>query len=170
MRRLFLLRHGSAQDRAEGRPDQDRQLVEKGRRQCEQVARLLYEMEALPSMVISSPWTRAAQTAAEVLRALNWTCPIVDEDRLRPGTPVGEAVEALMAVEQDCMLAVGHEPLLSSIAAVLISDGPLNLELRKGGIIEILFDPLRSPPGVLLGLLRPKHLGWRFSSNHSRGE
>lgn len=154
--RLYLLRHGTAED-SDG-PDSERALVEKGRKQCRGMGLLLRQMGVAPDLVLSSPLVRARQSSAVTLSALGLERELRIEPTLAPGTDPDRAVASLVGMDGECLLAVGHEPLLSQIAARLVSEGSLRLDLRKGGLVEIevlSLDPLRA---VLVGLLRPGHL------------
>ncbi len=159
--RLYLLRHGTAEERGAG-DDAERALVDKGRKQCRRVAALLGRLGVQPALVLTSPLRRARETTEETLRALEVEQRIVTEQRLAPGGSVTAALEAVLAagwgLEQ--VLVVGHEPMLSELAAQLVSDGrgPVLLDLRKGGLVEIEVISRHPPRGALLGLLRPAHL------------
>jgi phosphohistidine phosphatase len=156
--RVYLLRHGTAEERpAGGKDDRDRALVKKGRQQCRQVAALLRRLGVKPEVVLTSPLLRARQTAEAVARGMSLSVVPVEEPRLAPG---GSATEALKAVVnrrylQGPILAVGHEPLLSEMAAALLGTPDLRLELRKGGLIEMEIYSRRPLRGALLGLVRP---------------
>ncbi len=91
--------------------------------------------------VLSSPWTRAWQTA-EILQAeIGWPtpqrCPEVSGDR----SPV-EAVGLLADIEAASLAFVGHEPHLSSLASQLLTGDPglAAFDLKKGGAIPLELD------------------------------
>jgi phosphohistidine phosphatase len=155
--KVFLLRHGTAED---GADDFARRLVEKGRAQARQVAELLARMGARPDRILTSPLVRARETAEELVRRLGGRpAEIVVEDRLAPGHPLAAMAAALVEVEARAVLAVGHEPSLSRLAGYLTGAEGLRLDLRKGGLVELELPPGSSAPrGVLLGLIRPGHL------------
>ncbi len=159
--RLYLLRHGTAAPHGEGEADADRALVSKGVDQCTEVARLLERMGIRPQAILSSPYRRALESAQVVASMMKWEGEITEETTLEPGTAVKSACRALLApryLDHDYLLAVGHEPLMSSITGHLIGQQSLQLDLRKGGLVElgILAGPI--PRGVLLGLIRPAYL------------
>ena len=164
MKRLYLLRHGTADPRpADGSDSPDRQLVDKGRAQAERVGRLLGELGARVAVVVSSPYARARQTAEAALDALGQTTELRIDERLVPEASVVAATAAIVAAadgldDRACVLVVGHEPLLSELAASLVGAPGLDLQLRKGGLIEIDVLPGRKLGGTLLGLVRPAHL------------
>ena len=69
---VYLMRHGIAQDRddPESPPDPDRQLTRKGAERTAEVARGLRALGVKPGAVLTSPYLRAAQTAAIAETAL----------------------------------------------------------------------------------------------------
>ena len=153
---LYIMRHGTAEPRRPELDDAARALTDKGRDQCRRVAALLRRLE-LPAAVMTSPLLRARQTAEEVMRGLRLEGPLRELPALIPGTPVEEAAQALAVAAERCVLAVGHEPLLSEVAAALVGPG-LRLDLKKGGLVEIEVESRRPPRGTLLGMVRPGYL------------
>lgn len=132
--------------------------MDKGRRQCELVAWLLQRMQALPEVVLCSPYRRATETAGELLAALDHNIQLKPEERLVPYARVAQAAAAVLAQPAQRVMAVGHEPLLSALAAHLCGDDSLVLDLRKGGLVEIEIYAEDPPRGALLGVIRPGHL------------
>lgn len=112
--------------------------------------------------VLSSPYVRAVETAEAVLTAFGVAPKIAVVDALTPAGGVSAALAAILGgkgqSERERVLAVGHEPLLSEIAAELIGDGHAAIELRKGGLLGFDVISRRPPRADLLGLLRPRHL------------
>jgi phosphohistidine phosphatase len=155
--RLYLLRHGTAEELRPGLDDADRALTSKGYQQCQQVADLLRRLDVAPQVVASSPLRRALQTAEEVVRCAALGVTVRPEALLASGA-IDHVVDALLAEEVDCLLAVGHEPQLSLIAGALVGEGGSRIDLRKGGVVELELLSRRPPRAVLLGLLRPAHL------------
>jgi len=160
--KIYLLRHGTAE---EGADDFARRLVAKGREQIRRVAQQLDRIGDRPDRILSSPLLRARDTAEELVERLGGDpSTIVVEERLAPGTPLVEMAAALVEVERPILLAVGHEPSLSQLAARLAGADGLRPDLRKGGLVELaLLSPAgrsarSAPRAALLGLLRPGHL------------
>lgn len=158
--RIYLLRHATAEPRApEGGDSPTRRLVAKGKRQCRDVGALLARMRLWFDLVVSSPYARALQTAEGSLRSAGLRSPIQREPRLAPDATVDEAVEALCDHRGlTRVLAVGHEPLLSLVAARLVGAPSAAIVLKKAGIVELDLIEHRPPRASLLGVLRPAHL------------
>jgi phosphohistidine phosphatase len=111
--RLLLARHAEA---APGNPDELRELTGKGRRQAQELGAALAAQGVEPAVILTSPLIRARQTAEPLGQALGADVEV--DERLAPGaTPDGvrEAIDG----RGDTVVAVGHEPDCSWIAAVL---------------------------------------------------
>jgi len=132
---LLLLRHAEAVDHATD--DASRQLTHKGVDQAARVAKYLRRKKLIPDRVLTSPVTRAKQTAVLVAEAVDR--PLSLEPDLRPGMRPEQAL-ALLAAEPglETVLLVGHEPDLGRLAAALLgaADGHV-FRLRKASLTGI---------------------------------
>ncbi|HKO54602.1 MAG TPA: phosphoglycerate mutase family protein [Thermoanaerobaculia bacterium] len=131
---VVLLRHGIAEAPGGG-PDETRELTDEGHRRMKQIARGLariFEAEA----IISSPLTRAVQTATWVGKAYDFG--VTASDALRPeGDPA--AVRALIdGTDARRIILVGHEPSLTA-AMQALANVQGALELKKGGCYAVRF-------------------------------
>jgi phosphohistidine phosphatase len=120
MRELFILRHGKA-DRPEGLADVDRPLKKRGRQDAKHIGRWLHERELSPDYVLSSPASRALQTAQHVCKQLD-----IDPDTIVCDAVIYEAdPSSLVAVLRKCpetarrVLLVGHNPGLEGLILAL---------------------------------------------------
>lgn len=116
---VAIVRHGKAERQALCGADADRVLTGRGHRQAEYLAAALAERLDGPVTLISSPFTRARQTA-EVLAAGLGTPRRLD-DRLESGQPASSAIEIITqhGAPDGCLVLVGHNPQVSDLAAVL---------------------------------------------------
>lgn len=140
---IWLLRHADAADAADGQPDSERPLTDKGRRQAEAAGAALTRLEVTFDACLASPRVRARDTAAIVCAALGLEPRIADE---LSGGPFD--AEALAAAHGPRVLLVGHEPDLSE--AVLELTGA-RVVMKKCGLAAV-------EDGELLLLLRPAEL------------
>lgn len=155
--RIYLLRHGTADPRGpDGPPDEERRLVEKGTKQCRDVARLVRRMGLSFDTVLSSPRTRAIETAEAVIAAVPLDNEVEAVPFLDLDVMANVAAAELVARKSDSLLAVGHEPQLSAIAMHLA--GNADIVLKKGGLVELAVFSTSPPRAELLGLIRPGHL------------
>jgi phosphohistidine phosphatase len=155
---LCLLRHAHAGDpmRWTG-PDEVRPLTEKGRQQSERLGRFLAAAEFRPDAILTSPKTRAAETAGIIAAALDLSVLVVDE----LGGPLDlSLVDRILHSVGDPSrpLLVGHDPDFSTLAAELA--GISELPLRKAALVR--FDavrPLRPGGGTIRWLVPPDLFG-----------
>jgi phosphohistidine phosphatase len=135
---LWLLRHGDA---AEGSPDAERPLTEKGRRQSGDAGRALKAVGVELSACLTSPKVRAVQTAELACE------PFGVEPQLEPKLAGGPFdAEALAAGLGDHVLLVGHDPDFSMAVHALTG---AQVRMKKGGLAGV-------EKGELIVLLRPK--------------
>src|SRR4026209_1815705 len=80
---IWLLRHGEAEDGA-GKPDADRELTEKGRRQARDAGRAMKNLGVEIDACLSSPRIRARDTAERASAELGAAFEL--DDRLSGGT------------------------------------------------------------------------------------
>lgn len=123
--KLYLMRHGPAEDRADSGLDGDRALSSSGRDRVHRVAKVLVDLEEAPAQIVTSPLARSVQTAEIVaivtkLRASSGTVQVRRE--LSPGA----AADAVMLARRIALegakrvILVGHEPDLRGVASGLL--------------------------------------------------
>jgi phosphohistidine phosphatase len=138
---IWLLRHGDA---AEGSPDAERPLTDKGREQSRAAGAALKRLGVELDACLTSPKVRAAETARIACEALGGPEPIV-EPRLSGG-PFD--AELLVAGLGDDVLLVGHDPDFSSAVHSLTG---AQVRMKKGGLAGV-------DRGELMLLMRPREL------------
>ena len=108
----ILWRHAEAED---GVPDLERRLTAKGRKQAERVAQWLLQRMPARFILLSSPATRAQQTA-EALGV-----PIKTDRTLAPGAAPAAIVKACGWPDyKGAVVVVGHQPDLGRALAYLL--------------------------------------------------
>jgi phosphohistidine phosphatase len=151
---LHLLRHAHAGDPMKWHgPDDVRPLSEKGREQAERLGRFLAAAGFEPDAILSSPMTRALETARLVAEPLGR--PVRVDDVLAGPLDL-ESLESLLTDAGDPArpVLVGHDPDFSDLAALLT--GIDDFTIRKGALVRIdLARPLRPGGGLLRWLLPP---------------
>jgi phosphohistidine phosphatase len=160
---IYLVRHAVAHKRDPERwpDDRLRPLTSEGEKDFRRVARGIGALKVEIRAVLSSPLTRAWQTAEILESEARWPAPKEFEE-LAPEIPPGEVLSALAAWEeiegQEALALVGHRPNLHELASYMISGDPYRVEvkLKKGGVAAVRFrDGLRAGEGVLRGLVSP---------------
>lgn len=133
---VVLLRHGIAAP-AGTEPDETRELTEEGHRRMRQIARGFKRYFPKAETIISSPLTRALQTATWVGKALDRG--VVTSDALRPDGDPAAVRKLIEETNARRIILVGHEPSLTrTMLALTKTQG--ELELKKGGCYGIRFD------------------------------
>ena len=152
--RLYFLRHGIA-DWPDWDParDHERPLTKDGVKKMKEQARAVADLDLKIDVVLSSPYTRAYQTADIVAGKLG--LEVKTEPRLAPGFNRDKLAEIVTSFGEDqALLLVGHEPALSMIIAELIGGG--RVQMKKGALARV--DVSRELQGELVWLLQPKVL------------
>ena len=118
----LLIRHGIALEPElwEG-AESHRPLTAKGKSRVRQAAAGLGLMEVAPTHVVSSPFTRAKDTAAIIRRVLCRAIEIQYLDELAVGSTPERLLGRLRRFPSDSVIVcVGHEPLLGETAGLLL--------------------------------------------------
>ena len=111
-----------------------------------------------PTLIISSPYTRAMETAEIAARELEYHSEIVRSDRLLPNsTPPDLWSEIRAHRDEPSILLAGHEPLFSATLAWMVGSTRAMVDFRKGGLARIDFSTIGADPrGVLQWMLTSK--------------
>jgi phosphohistidine phosphatase len=136
---LWLLRHAEA---ADGTPDDERPLTERGVMQAQDAGRALSALGVTIDVCLSSPKVRAVQTAHHACAPLGVEVTI---DRRLGGEPF-DAYDLVAGLGD--VLLVGHDP---SFSLTLHDLTGAQARLRKGGLAGIA-------KGELVVLMRPAEL------------
>src|SRR5215471_7709934 len=92
--KLYVLRHGEAAEHGDPRyKENERPLTPKGIQRTKQLGHVLREMEISFDVILSSPLTRARQTADLVARALK-----VEVDLTNSLSPSGSVIDLVQEV------------------------------------------------------------------------
>jgi phosphohistidine phosphatase len=151
---VYLVRHAIADRRDVVRwpNDDERRLTAQGIARFRSAARGLGRIVREVEVVLSSPYTRAWETAELLHDEIAWPvperCPELEASRAP-----GAALDVLLGVRDRSSAAlVGHEPYLSRLASLLLSgeENAIDLELKKGGVALLAFAGDPRPGGALL--------------------
>jgi phosphohistidine phosphatase len=147
---LWLLRHGEAEPH-DARPDDERQLTDRGREQAAAAGRALAALKVEVHLAFTSPKVRARDTALIACEAL--AVEPIEHPPLAGGFDGDGARELMAAAGADQrVLIVGHEPDFSQ-AVYDLTGG--RIDLKKGGIAAIRLD---GTSAELIALMRPREL------------
>jgi phosphohistidine phosphatase len=138
---VYLVRHAVADNRHPERWPTDalRPLTKEGIASFRSAARGLRRIVPEVEVVLSSPYTRAWETAVLLHEEAGWPAPERCEEIEAIRAP-REALPVLEDLEDHSSAAlVGHEPHLSQLASLLLcgDEDTLRLELKKGGVVAL---------------------------------
>ncbi len=155
---IYVLRHGIAEIARAGGSDADRALVPEGRKKLRSVLRVAAAAGLAPSLILTSPYRRAAQTAEVASDALKYKEKVLRTRALQPGSsPEAIWEEIRVHKEEQQLLLVGHEPLLGELVGFLLGAPSLAIDFKKGALVRIdVEDSGAASRGVLRWMLVPK--------------
>ena len=155
---LYLLRHGIAEEQSATGRDPDRRLTEEGREKLRLVLKRAQSAGVSPSLIISSPYKRALETAEIAASELDYKGKILRAGTLVPdSSPPSVWSEIREHRSESALLLAGHEPLFSQTVAFLLGSTREMVEFKKAALVRIdihNFGP--QPQGVLQWMLAPK--------------
>ncbi len=148
---LYLLRHGIAEDAAISRRDADRALTPEGKKRLREILKVALEAELRPTLILSSPYKRAKDTAAIAVKSLGYTADVLETNALVPNAHPNELWEEVRMHKSEAkLLLVSHEPLLSMAASLLLNSSGLRVDFKKGAIMRIDLEGFSAQPASVL--------------------
>lgn len=153
---LYFLRHGLAFDREQWQKSDDlRPLTSKGMKNMVRQAEFMRGLKLKLQVIITSPLTRAFQTADIVAKKLDLHHELVQDERLGPGFDIDRLVEVLKDhPDAQQVMLVGHEPDFSVTISALVGGG--SLVLKKGALARVDIISQEPLQGDLVWLIPPK--------------
>jgi phosphohistidine phosphatase len=151
---IYLLRHGIADD---GTPDSERALTAEGREKLRRVLARARSADVAPTLILSSPYRRAVETAEVVVEVLGYEGKVVKTRALVPDSSPYDAWEEIRKRSGEAaILLASHEPLMSSLAAFLLASPALMVDMKKAALMRVDCDRMGpEPKGVLKWMLTP---------------
>jgi phosphohistidine phosphatase len=138
LKRLTLLRHAKASPGDQAQDDFHRPLAERGEHDAPMMGRRLRKAGARPSLVLTSPATRALQTARLVAREINYPTEFLQrEPDLYMATP--EEILAVLSRQDDSfndIVVCGHNPGLTDLVNQLTGSRIDNIPTCGLAVIE----------------------------------
>lgn len=138
---LIIIRHAVAETREDfvkkGLEDHLRPLTLKGRKRMQKVCVRMLDFVKEIDLIVSSPLTRARQTA-EIVSQIYFETKVVEAPELVPHSPPQAFLKWLRTQGRHYrrIVVVGHEPHLSAFASYLLSGKSESfIDLKKSGIL-----------------------------------
>jgi len=154
---LYIVRHAEAVEGSDALQDEWRYLTEKGRAVAQKMGSLVVKFGPKPRLTITSPLTRAVQTAEIITEKACRRNVVVASRLLLPGTDVTELAMHLKGCgDAGRVMLVGHEPQLGSLVALLLGRKDQAFSLKKGSCVALKLDQAKDDkPAVFLWYLVP---------------
>ena len=162
---LYLLRHAHAHPGSATGRDQDRELSPQGIAQLERTLALARGAGVRPSLILSSPYARAVQTARIASQALNYSGEILRSEFFTPDSSPFRAWEEIRVHEDEhAILIAAHEPLLSSMVAWFANSTRVMIRFVPAAMVRIDFEAAGAHPvGVMQWMITPELAGSELS-------
>lgn len=118
VKRITLLRHAKASPGGHSLPDRERPLNERGERDAPMMGRRLRSAGARPSLVLTSPATRALQTARLVAHEIGYPHEFLQREADLYLASPAEILQVLSRQDDSFndLLVCGHNPGLTDLA------------------------------------------------------
>ena len=138
--------------------DADRALTAEGVRKLDIILRRARAVDVEPSIILTSPYLRARQTAEVAAKTLRGESTLVESSALVPDSSPEAVWDDIRAHKGEArIMIVGHEPLLSAVYAYLLGEPSVQVDVKKGSVGRIDVDRFTGQPrGVLRWLIYPK--------------
>ncbi|NIR49183.1 histidine phosphatase family protein [candidate division KSB1 bacterium] len=161
MKTIYLLRHAKAVARDGGTRDFDRSLVKKGKNDVKDMARRFKSAVSPPALIVSSPASRAVESAKLFAEEIGMKKKAIVEDEKIYEQGVAALLNLIKEVDEQfhSMMLVGHNPSFNQLAGSLTKD--FKESIPKCGIVGIDFDithwkDVKKGQGVLSYFDHPK--------------
>jgi phosphohistidine phosphatase len=106
--------------------------------------------DCCPSLILTSPYRRAVETAAIAADVLGCKAT-VKTDALKPETsPHATWEEIRVHRDEASILLASHEPLMSSLAAHLLRSPALQVDMKKAALVRLDCERFGGEPHCVL--------------------
>jgi phosphohistidine phosphatase len=137
---LYLIRHSIAENISMDKKDFDRELTEEGKFVIKKTSEVWKNYLLQFDVILTSPLTRALQTA-EILSTNLQTIPnILKDNNLGTGSRTADLIDLLNSMEYNDIAVVGHQPDLSHHINNFCGTGIFNLAFPPASIAKIEFE------------------------------
>ena len=159
--KVYIVRHGKAENEAATRLDTDRILTARGVEQARYIGGHIARVGPVAQLIVSSAVTRAVETARIIHSYAN--CRFATADELHVDAPVSAAVDLLTSLAfpvkgkpVETLVLVGHNPQVSDLCEVLVNGiGAARFLFRTGEAMLLEVNRLNLiGSGKLVGKIR----------------
>ncbi len=159
---LYIVRHGIAIDREDPKcpPDPERYLTGEGIEKTKQAAKGFAEIGSVPDVMLSSPFTRAFQTAEIFANVLGYAKQKIRKtDLLLPGADPAQLFRDLAKdKESSAVYVFGHAPHVDELISMAVNSRHQITCMKKAGVALVELKRLNPVSGELIWLATAKLL------------
>ena len=154
---IYFLRHASAGKKMlNPKKDERRRLDQEGILQARYIGRMLAALDVQVDAIVTSPLTRAMQTASLVANELAFESAVQSDKALLPESEYSQFQAMLARLRKfEEIILVGHNPSFTEFLskAVSASTGAAQMEFKKGAVAKV---EMAGRSGSLHWLVTPK--------------
>ena len=137
---LYLIRHSIAENISIEKKDFDRELTLEGKEVIIKTSKAWKNYIEQFDIVLSSPLTRAVQTAEIISSQLQSNQNIIRDNNLGTGSRTPDLIELLNSFDYENVAIVGHQPDLSIHINNFCGTGSFNLVFPPAALAKIEFE------------------------------
>mgnify|MGYP002380490393 CR=1 FL=1 len=153
---LYLIRHSVAENISINKKDFERELTEDGKQIINKASRAWKTFIHNFDIVLSSPLTRAVQTAEIISKNIQPVPEVIKENNLGIGSRTSDLIDLLNGMDFKNIAVVGHQPDLSHHIINFCGTGNFNLVFPPAALAKIEFEnSIKSAKGKLVYLIPP---------------
>jgi len=140
MKTIYIVRHAKSSWNAIDLPDEQRPLMEKGKKRTEKVIDYLHENHIKVDCMISSHAVRAYETAKILAKGIKFPVGDIRIDSMIYHANGDEILSQIYGLPDICnsVMLVGHNPALTDFVNIFL-ESPIE-NLPTSGIVSISFD------------------------------
>jgi phosphohistidine phosphatase len=113
-----------------------------------------------PAVILTSPYTRAEETAETAAKILGCRRKLIITKALLPSSSPDRVWKEISVIDAPSVLIAGHEPLLSQFVAFLLNCPAFQVDLKKGTLVRLdVSSSAPRPNGILKWMLTPRLAG-----------
>ncbi len=153
---LYVVRHAHAVEQSRTLPDEWRYLTKHGRSTVKKLGSRIVKNKPEPDVIITSPLVRTVQTAEILAEKIQYNNFIIASGLLLPGTDTQQLIKYLRKHKKtECVMIVGHEPLLGMLVTELLGETDETISIKKGACVALKIHFNKNKKTSFIGYMVP---------------
>lgn len=153
---LYIIRHAQAVEQSRTLPDEWRYLTKHGRSTVKKLGSKIIQNSPEPGVIITSPLVRAVQTAEILAEKFQHNNFIIASGLLLPGSDTHQLIKYIRRHKNtECVMIVGHEPLLGLLVTELLDQTDETIRVKKGACVALKVHFNKNRKTSFLGYMAP---------------